>query len=133
MDTEMAPPPPAYAASLYALVTELKRSRSPIMSSQLRGSCVHQIKEVFESVPAEERPDALKCLVTLLLDHIPDTPPFELVVVNLLEDLCAKLQLLRQGRSAALRTAQEHSSTLAPSLCFSLSNPLYEMMLPQSR
>lgn len=127
------PSPEAWSTSLYALVTELKLSRAPVTASQLRGSCVQQIKEVFAALDANTRPFALARLVQLLLDHTPNSPDFELVLVNLVEDLCVQFQLSRADKGVAVRVASAHKSPLSASLGFSLVNPLLETITPRTR
>jgi hypothetical protein len=64
--------------------------------------------------------------VQLLLDHCPDTPQFELVACNVVEDVCWEHGIDRTNRKGALAVAAEHVSPLAPSLSFSLTTPLFE-------
>lgn len=116
---------------MYPLVTELKRSRAPQILQTLRGSCIEQLKELFADIAKDEHPAALAELVQLLLDHCPDTPHFELVVCNLVEDICCAQAIGRLGRQAALEVSQKHSSPLSDSISFSLTNPLFDM-LPKS-
>ncbi len=111
---------------MYGLVTELKRSRAPQLLQTLRGSCVMQLKEVFSSLPKDTHPNALAQLVQLLLDHCPDTPHFELVACNVVEDVCWEQGIERKSRDSALAICTQHASPLAPSLSFSLTMPLFE-------
>lgn len=124
---------PEADTQLYALVTELKRSPSPITASQLRGSCVHQIKTLFSSMAPEARASSFARLVQLLLDNMPDTPPFELVTVNLVEDICAQQRLTREDKADAAKVADLHTSPLAPSIAFSIRNPMFEVAIPKTR
>lgn len=114
------------ADCLYALVTELKRSRAPQLLQTLKGSCVMQIKEVFNDLDEAERPAVLARLVKLLLDHCPDTPHFELVVGNLVEDVMCMAKVDREGRFEALKVSSSHPSPLSDCVTYSLTHPLYE-------
>lgn len=110
------------------LVTELARSRAPHLLQTLRRSCVAQLKERFAQLPRERLSDELAIVVRLLLDLCPDTPQFELVVCNLVEDLCFQTNMRSFMRQDALNVASSHSSPLASSVCMSLSTPLFETL-----
>jgi hypothetical protein len=111
---------------LYALVTEIKRSSAPQLLQTLKGSCVEQIKTVFANLGADEHSVALALLVQLVLDHFPDTPQFELVACNLVEDISFSCNLDRFAKQQAVAVSEEHTSPLAPSVGHSLRNPLFE-------
>ena len=111
---------------LYGAVTELARSRAPHLLQTLKGSPVLQIKDMFQELPADERPAALARLVKLLLDHCPDTPHFDLVVGNLVEDVLCMAKLDREARFEALKVSASHRSPLAESVTYSLTHPVYE-------
>jgi hypothetical protein len=112
--------------SMYALVTELKRSRAPQLLQTLRGSCILQLKEAFSRVPKDTQAAALAYLVRLLLDHCPDTPEFELVLCNLVEDVCFGHAIATPERQEAKTVCMSHTNPLAKSLCFSLTHPWFD-------
>ena len=112
--------------AFYALITELKRSQAPHLLQNLRGSCVMKIRETFGQMSQDLHSDALSKLVRLMLDHLPDTPQFELVACNLVEDVCFANGISNSSRREALSIVSNHPSPLADSLQISLAQPLFE-------